>query len=78
MRQLNIFNYQGFLTDEDRKSEISHRGYFLTFTSSADLSSGVEVSYHGSEVAAEVYANEVAIFISWWTLEVWHSLNGFP
>ena len=78
MAQFNFLNYQGYITDEDRKRPIEHRGDHLTFKSCVDLSQGIEVTLScGDEISAEAYAKDVAIFTGWWSLEVWHSLNGF-
>ena len=79
MREINILNKPGLLTDEDRKAPLEHGCNHFTFKSCLDLSKGVDVIPYGNpnKVSVDHYSQDVASFIAWWTNFVMKDLNGF-
>src|ERR1035437_2592931 len=81
MEGINILNKRGFLTPEDRKHKCSHRGEYFTFETNLDLSIPIKVTpFISNEGKFNVnqYSVDLAIFMEWWSREVWKILNGFP
>jgi hypothetical protein len=80
MEGINILNKRGFLTPEDRKHKCSHRGEYFTFETNLDLSIPIKVTpFISNEGKFNVnqYSVDLAIFMEWWSREVWKDLNGF-
>lgn len=77
--RMNIFGGSGFLTDEERKQVLEHRGIKLDFKTCVDLSQPIIVTKYGSdkEISIEDYSKEIAMFICYWTKVYMCDLNGF-
>lgn len=77
--RINILNYEGLLTDEDRKKPLEHTCDNFTFVSCLDLSQPIKVIPLGNstEFTVDDYSRDVASFISWWSYFVKRDLNGF-
>jgi len=79
MDKLNILNYAGFLSDEDRKQKFVRGCEHVTFETCLDLSCGVTVIPYGitKKLSVDQYSQDLASFIAYWTLMVNKDLNGF-
>ncbi len=79
MSTINILNTVGLLTSEQRKEKLQHGCNDFTFDTCIDLSEPIKVIPYGNpkEVSLEIYSQNVASFICWWTHFVQKDLNGF-
>jgi hypothetical protein len=79
MKRINILNKCGMLSDEDRKQPLERAGMRFKFKTNIDLSVPIEVTPIGNykECSLHHYSQDIANFISWWTDNVSHHLNGF-
>lgn len=79
MKEINILNKYGMLTDEDRKQPLEHGCSYFTFKTCIDLSKPVKVIPFGSggKMPIDWYSQDLASFICWWTHFVQKDLNGF-
>lgn len=79
MRDINILNKVGLLSDEDRKEPLEHGCEHFTFKTCLDLSKPIQVIPYGNykEFPIELYSRDVATFIAFWIHFVSKDLNGF-
>lgn len=77
---MNILNYSGHITEDDRKQPLVRGCEWFTFSTCLDLSEPIKMTpYHCSsgKVCLRNYSSDIASFISWWTIFVHKDLNGF-
>ena len=78
INRINVLNKEGMLTDEDRKQPFVHGCNHCTFRTNVDLSGGVKVeSYAWEEMTIDMYSQDLAAFMVYWTSQVLKDLNGF-
>lgn len=79
MDNINILSKLGFLTDDDRKSTLTHGCENFMFKTCLDLSDPIQViPYSGrQQFTLQEYSQDVSSFICWWTNFILKDLNGF-
>jgi len=72
-------NKDGFISNEDRKSKLTHGCNFLRFETCIDLSEPIKIYHYcgNTKITLENYTKDVALFFNWWTTNVMKDLNGF-
>ncbi len=77
--KLNILNKQGMLTDTDRKEKLIHDCNWVSFYTNLDFTEPIKVVPFGDtkELPVELYSQDLASFMVWWTHFIMKDLNGF-
>ncbi len=79
MKNINILNKIGMLSDTDRKEKLEHGCDWVSFYTNLDLTEPIKVVPFGNakKLPIDLYSQDLSSFMVWWTNFVMKDLNGF-